>query len=104
MQDLGTLLTVAADRMVSVAAGWESVLKVGAINCARSQNLAICRNYDVGGYPWVKLFPPLSKEGDLGEKVAHKLQEEMLELMVNYATDLQDKTHPPYWPNLAPFE
>ena len=83
--------------------GWGSVLKVGAINCARSQNLAICRNYDVNGYPWVKLFPPMSKEGDMGDKVPHKLQEEMLELLVNHVTDLQDRTHPPSWPNLAPF-
>ncbi|XP_043232963.1 sulfhydryl oxidase 2-like [Amphibalanus amphitrite] len=90
-------------RIAQQTANWGSVLKVGAINCARSQNLAICRNYDVGGYPWVKLFAPLAKEGDMGEKVSHKLQEEMLELLVNHVTDLQARTHPPGWPNLAPF-
>ena len=91
-----------SDIVSAASPGWDSVLKIGAINCARSENLAICRNYDVGGYPWVKLFAPMAKEGDMGEKVAHKLQEEMLELLVGYATDLQQRTHPPSWPNLAP--
>ena len=79
-------------------------MKVGAINCAWSKNLAICRHYNISTFPVVTFFPPLSTKDDMGEKIKHELQDEMLQILVDYATDIQNKTHPPSWPNLAPYE
>ena len=84
---------------------WDSVVKVGAINCVRSENLATCRHYYVSGqWPWVKFFPPLSTKDDMGKYFTHELQDEMLQVIADYATEMQNKTHPPSWPNLAPYE
>ncbi|XP_037079075.1 sulfhydryl oxidase 2-like [Pollicipes pollicipes] len=91
-------------RVAQQTAKWDRVVKVGAINCARSENLALCRNFDIGGYPWIKMFKPLAKEGDIGKMKKHKPLEEMLDVIVDYVTEVQSASHPPLWPNLAPFQ
>ena len=79
-------------------------MKVGAINCIRRKNMATCRHFNVSGYPVVKLFPPLSTKDDTGKNLPHEQQDKMIQILLDRATDIQKKTHPPSWPNLAPYE
>lgn len=80
---------------------WSNVVRVGAINCARSANVPVCRDYEVGAYPWVKLFPPLSKADTQGVYLKHGNVKKMTALVVDELTKLQESHRPANWPSLA---
>ncbi|ODM98934.1 Sulfhydryl oxidase 2 [Orchesella cincta] len=46
---------------------WQSVIKVGAIDCSDESNVPACREYEIMGYPTVHSFPPMCKEKTITE-------------------------------------
>ena len=47
--------------------GWTDVMGIGVVNCAAEHNNRICRDYDIFGYPSVKVFPPNATANDRGK-------------------------------------
>ena len=43
---------------------------VGVINCANEINTQTCREYEIAGYPMLKLFPPNSPTSNVGDVLA----------------------------------
>lgn len=39
---------------------WQNILVIAGIDCADDNNVAICREYEVMGYPSIRFFPPHS--------------------------------------------
>ena len=55
--------------------GWTDVMGFGAINCAQDYNTQACRDFDITGYPSLKLFAPNQPVSNLGELIrAHDVQ------------------------------
>ena len=52
--------------MHTLSLGWKSIMKVGAIDCAQDQNVPICRDYEIMGYPSLKFFPPNASDSEQG--------------------------------------
>ncbi|KFM57741.1 Sulfhydryl oxidase 2, partial [Stegodyphus mimosarum] len=46
---------------------WRNVVDVAVVNCAESQNVNLCRDYDINGFPTIKLFKAYANETELGE-------------------------------------
>ena len=45
---------------------WKGVVALAAIDCADDANTAICREFEIMGYPSMKFFPPKAHKDDLG--------------------------------------
>ena len=45
---------------------WSDVISVAAIDCAQDENMPICRDYDIMGYPSLKFFPPQAPASNRG--------------------------------------
>lgn len=56
-----------ADRLF----GWRDILPISAIDCAAEENNAICRQYEVMGYPSLRYFGPgfTSRPGEYGKAI-----------------------------------
>ncbi|KAF0292369.1 Sulfhydryl oxidase 1 [Amphibalanus amphitrite] len=90
-------------RVAQETANWRPVVRVGAINCIRPEHLATCRAHGVSTFPHFRFFRPLAQEGDIGEAKNHTDQlPDMLDLIVDFATDVQRETPQPTWPDLQP--
>ena len=80
-------------------------MRVGAINCIRPEHLSICRDHGVSRYPHFRFFRPMTEDGGIGEMKIHESQpQKMLDLIVNYVTEVQQETPQPAWPDLQPFQ
>jgi len=42
--------------------GWQNIVAIAGIDCADDSNVAICREYEIMGYPTIKFFPPNALE------------------------------------------
>lgn len=49
--------------------GWKSVVAVGAIDCSDDDNSAICRDFEIMGYPTLRYFHENYQPGTFGEDV-----------------------------------
>ena len=47
---------------------WRGVMAVAAIDCAVEANMAVCREYEIMGYPTIKFFSPNTPAGDMGHE------------------------------------
>lgn len=47
---------VITELITNLSADWEHTVKVGVLDCAEDENIPICREHDIMGYPTVKLF------------------------------------------------
>ena len=95
---------VLSPRLFSAAA-WHPVVRVGAINCAQSENTPICRDHRVTRFPNIRFFRPMTQEGDIGEQMPKMEQaQDMLALIVDYVTEVQQNTPQPTWPSLQPMQ
>ena len=87
--------------------GWTDVMGFGVINCAQEYNTQACRDFDIGGYPSVKLFAPHQPASYVGELIrAHDVQALMNEA-TNWIETLErnDTTKvASFAPDLTPFE
>jgi len=61
---------------------WGDSIKLGAVDCANDSNNQLCRDLEVMYYPMIKVFPPHSKEGFLGEAFDKGKIDEMRDRMV----------------------
>ena len=53
----------------------------GVINCAQEYNTQACRDFDIAGYPSLKLFAPHQAASNVGELIrAHDVQTLMNEV------------------------
>ncbi|XP_033728711.1 sulfhydryl oxidase 2-like [Pecten maximus] len=82
--------------------GWQSVIKLGAIDCSTTENLLICRNYNIKGYPTMRLLPPFSKN-ESGVEFHEQDPKMLTEKMVDFVTEISGLATG-IWPNLQPLE
>lgn len=84
--------------------GWRRVVSIGAIDCADEQNLVVCREYEIDGYPAIKLIPPryVSKKNkdDLILLKTHDFMD-MKKEVLKYVSEPSFPV-PPTWPRLSP--
>ncbi|XP_069119679.1 sulfhydryl oxidase 2-like [Argopecten irradians] len=84
--------------------GWQTVIRVGAIDCSTTENLEICRNYNIKGYPTMRLLPPHSSKNESGVEF-HDQDPKMLKAqMVEFVTEVNKHLAIDFWPNLQPLE
>jgi len=53
-------------RFASKIQTWKPVVCIGAVACSDFSNSGVCRDYDITGYPTIKLFPPDAARSELG--------------------------------------
>ena len=85
---------------------WSDVISVAAIDCARDENMPICRDYDIMGYPSLKFFPPRAQLSDRGVlRKGHSnepkdIKEDMLNFVESLLQNHTSKAHTARWPVL----
>lgn len=83
--------------------GWEKVIKIGAVDCAKDENIPLCREYEVMGYPTLKFFPAFSESNQLGfsfkgQKKVDIIRRHMIDFV---ETQFAEKKAGPHWPILG---
>uniref|UniRef100_A0A2M3ZG91 Sulfhydryl oxidase n=1 Tax=Anopheles braziliensis TaxID=58242 RepID=A0A2M3ZG91_9DIPT len=81
--------------------GWQTLVKVTALDCSREENNAICREYEVMAYPTIRFFAPHYTDGE--QKIGEPLKEHdgprILDRLVEFMARVENK--PASWPNLT---
>lgn len=81
---------------------WKSVIDVAAIDCASESNTAVCRHFEIVGFPTIKFFKPNCEDNDLGSNLGHGVRDLVFlrQSMVDFIDQqgLQDSK----WPILKP--
>ena len=64
---------------------------LAVINCASERNTQTCRDYDIMGYPTLKVFPSKAAKGDRGQHLQPTPHEvpKLMEAMVNWVQEQQ---------------
>ncbi|XP_043218688.1 sulfhydryl oxidase 1-like [Amphibalanus amphitrite] len=83
------------------AKDWGTVIKVGAINCARRRNSAICRTFGIHGVPQVRLFGPRVRRGMPGLSGIQHDPDRMVGVLIEFVTTIQSRQQPEGWPTLT---
>ncbi|KAF0305034.1 Sulfhydryl oxidase 1 [Amphibalanus amphitrite] len=83
------------------AKDWGTVIKVGAINCARRRNSAICRTFGIHGVPQVRLFGPRVRRGMPGLSGIQHDPDRMVGVLIEFVTTIQRRQQPEGWPTLT---
>lgn len=60
---------------LSYFSDWSPIIRLGALDCAQDVNTAVCRQYDILGYPSLKFFPPKASQHDPGQLREARTQE-----------------------------
>ncbi|KAK3586727.1 hypothetical protein CHS0354_017525 [Potamilus streckersoni] len=84
--------------------GWQPVINVGAIDCSNSENVPMCRKYDIQGFPTFKLFQFGAMEGDKGEEFLNQDFHALRMKMVDFVMQRTYYEKPESWPKLEPLE
>ncbi|KAL3870288.1 hypothetical protein ACJMK2_038364 [Sinanodonta woodiana] len=84
--------------------GWQPVINVGAIDCSSSENLPMCRKYDIKGFPTFKLFQFGAVEGDKGEEFQNQDFHALRMKMIDFVMQRTSYEKPKSWPKLEPLE
>jgi len=45
---------------------WKDIVSIGAVDCAKNENNPLCRDLEIMSYPTLRVFPLMTKSGDLG--------------------------------------
>ena len=82
---------------------WETVIKIGAVDCAKDENSPICREYEVMAYPTLKFFPAFSTSSQLGilrtgTKKVDNIRQSMITFVEN---QFKEKAAAHHWPILS---
>ncbi|XP_033643196.1 sulfhydryl oxidase 1-like isoform X1 [Asterias rubens] len=82
--------------------GWQSIARLGAVNCADQKNSKICsQNIDVG-FPTLRLFRALQKNGtgdvSKGQRDVIHLRHALIDHISKHSGDYK----PSHWPRLEP--
>ncbi|KAI9559056.1 hypothetical protein GHT06_015845 [Daphnia sinensis] len=86
--------------------GWEKVIKVGAVDCAKDENIPLCRDFEIMGYPTIKFFPAFTDATQLGvARTGSKKVDSIRFSMIDYIEQqFVEKKAPPHWPLLGPLQ
>ncbi|XP_038045345.1 sulfhydryl oxidase 1-like [Patiria miniata] len=83
--------------------GWQSIAKVAALNCADQNNNKICSQYIDTGFPTLRLFNALQKNGTgdvyKGSRDVTSLRHALIE---HISKQISSQNAPPHWPMLSP--
>ena len=86
--------------------GWEKVIKVGAVDCAKEENIPLCRDFEIMGYPTLKFFPAFTDASHLGiARTGGKKVDAIRYSMIDFIEQqFEEKKAPPHWPVLGPLQ
>lgn len=92
--------------IVNLIKGWEKVIKVGAVDCAKDENIPLCRDYEIMGYPTLKFFPAFTEASHLGiPRMGGKKVEAIRNSMIDFIEkQFVEKKAPLHWPILNPLQ
>ncbi|KAJ8300554.1 hypothetical protein KUTeg_022073, partial [Tegillarca granosa] len=67
--------------------GWQKVISLAAIDCSASENLKICRSYNINGYPNFKILPPYSDKNTTGELFEEQNEKAIMKKLIEFVSD-----------------
>ena len=86
------------------------MIEVAAIDCAEEKNMPSCRDFEIMGYPTMKLLPPMARLDQIstyqdvkGHEVA-PIKEEMESFVAKLRTNSTYFDQVRDWPMFAPFQ
>ncbi|VDI39827.1 Hypothetical predicted protein [Mytilus galloprovincialis] len=82
--------------------GWQKVISIGAVDCSQNDNIPLCRNYDIQGYPAIIFFPPHADEAYRGEAIHDQDTDSIGRRVINYIGQFVGDSKPQSWPALQP--
>ncbi|XP_076091169.1 sulfhydryl oxidase 1-like [Mytilus galloprovincialis] len=82
--------------------GWQKVISIGAVDCSQNNNIPLCRNYDIQGYPAIIFFPPHADEAYRGEPIHDQDTDSIGRRVINYIGQFVGDSKPQSWPALQP--
>ena len=82
---------------------WEKVIKIGVVDCALDENIPLCREYEIMGYPTLKFFPSFTNSTYLGtpmkgSKKVPNIRQNMIDFVEK---QFEEKKGSPHWPVLG---
>lgn len=82
------------------------MIKIGVVDCAKDENIPLCREYEVMGYPTLKYFPSFSEQGQLGKAWRGKKDVDVIrKSMIDFVQEQFDEGKAsPHWPILTPLK
>ncbi|XP_068228524.1 sulfhydryl oxidase 2-like isoform X2 [Palaemon carinicauda] len=84
---------------------WQHTIKVGVIDCSVDENNGICREYEVMGYPTMRLFAARTKKGDVGKDTHSRTVEDLSKSVINFLVEQQKANNgSSSWINLQPYQ
>ncbi|KAG0724309.1 Sulfhydryl oxidase 2 [Chionoecetes opilio] len=85
---------------------WEHTIKVGVLDCAVDENVPICREHDIMGYPTIKLFAARTTKGGTGSDMPHvSTVKELNEAVIDFLVEKQKASSGSNsWANLQPYK
>ena len=87
---------------------WRGVMAVAAIDCAVEANMAVCREYEIMGYPTIKFFSPNTPAGDMGQerqsrdKTIPAIEKDMIKFLADLQSSGNVSRIGTHWPKLGP--
>ncbi|XP_078686519.1 sulfhydryl oxidase 1-like [Branchiostoma floridae x Branchiostoma belcheri] len=83
---------------------WAEVIQLAALDCADSKNLPTCRQYDIKGYPTIKVFQPFTQNtSDIGKPLkGSRASDKLVHAMVDEIEHQSQLNKPQHWPDLQP--
>ncbi|XP_066947378.1 sulfhydryl oxidase 2-like isoform X2 [Macrobrachium rosenbergii] len=84
---------------------WQHTIKVGVIDCSVDENNGICREYEVMGYPTMRLFAARTKKGDVGKDTYSRNVEDLNKSVITFLVEQQKANNgSSSWMNLLPYQ
>lgn len=82
------------------------MIKVGAVDCARDENIPLCRDYEIMGYPTLKFFPAFTESNNIGIlRTGGKKVDAIRNSIIDFIEhQFMEKKAPLHWPVLTPLQ
>lgn len=84
--------------------GWQTRVKVMALDCSRDENNALCRLFEVMAYPTIRFIPPYYEEGPqkIGIAITAHAETDVINALIENMHNVTNK--PPRWPDFSPLD
>ncbi|XP_059482354.1 sulfhydryl oxidase 2-like [Neocloeon triangulifer] len=84
---------------------WKEIVTVGVVDCAKFENNPLCRDLEIMSYPTMRVFPPMTKPGEMGidleaEKTFTSIKAGLLEFIEKEQLEGKGVQG---WPTLTPY-